>query len=80
MARYPEKDPRVYPFTGFVPPVADAEAKEARFNQLNEDIINNRCRLMRMMPILVGPRKYLEGHIKKLEVERDALLASIETE
>jgi hypothetical protein len=72
---YPEKDPRLYPFTGRVPPVPDAEAKEARLNALNQDIVCLRARIAECS--LAGARSYLRSRLDEYEAKRDALLAEL---
>jgi hypothetical protein len=78
MAAYPEKDPRLYPFTGRVPLPPDAEAKEARLHKLTEDIDSLHFRIASLPRSLIMPRQHLQGILRDSQAEREALLASVE--
>ncbi len=81
MRTYPEKDPRIFPFTGRVPAIPDAEAKEQRYYKLLESIRFLRANIAKYETTAGGMLKGVTSHLRsklvELEAELNALLAEL---
>lgn len=84
MCRYPHKDPRLYPFTAHVPPIPDAEAKEAKLRGL-DDQVDRTTELIDVLEhaasksiLTVALLARLCQHRASVEEEREALLALVD--
>jgi len=75
---YPCKDPRTHPFTGRVPPIPDAEAKEAGYYELQEDLVSCQIRKGKLNPMLRMGHNALDQRIGEIRSELAALEAELQ--